>query len=336
MRAAFRKSCVTCLVLLGAFVIPVGGASAQQPAKMTIASFSQGSGWYVYAVNLAELLRQSLPAGSSVDAPPIAGALGNIRLVGEGKADMAFGMALVGNWAQKGIVAFDKPVSNLRALAGGWDRYYLVAVASGRDAGPGMDKFLEKDRPNTRIALLPKGGVGPFGGQQMLQLVNAGEDAVRQRGGNYEYTTFEAVKGRFSSRTVDLFINLANPGHPSFTEIAQNNAVTFLQPPQAMLEEMQKRYGWNIDVMPKDTFPTQTQDLRLPGTTTTLFASTRMSDDMAYSVVKTICEGTERLRAASKALASFDCANGVWREEVNGLPLHDGAARYYRERGWLK
>ena len=73
-----------------------------------------------------------------------------------------------------------------------------------------------------------------------------------------------------------------------------------------------------------------------PGTTTTLFASTQMSDDLAYTVVKIICENAETLRNAHKALSDFDCEKaGVWRNEVNGLPLHAGAERYYRERGWL-
>ncbi len=322
------------IATLSALVFTAGAAA--QPVSLTIGSFSQGSGWYVYAVNLAEVLRQALPPGSKVDTPPITGAVGNPRLVNEGKADLAFGMALVGHWAQKGTVAYDKPLPELRALAGGWDQYYLVALAAGRDAGPDMDKFLQKDRPNTRVVLLPRGGVGSLGGLQMLQLMNAGEDALKQRGGNYEFASFDAIKGRFAGRGADLFIQVANPGHPSISEIAQNNPVTFLQPPQSVLEEMSKRYGWQISVMPKGTFPNQDQDVRLLGTTTTLFASTRMSVDLAYTVVKTICEKTDRLQAAHKALASFDCAKGVWREEVNGLPLHAGAARYYRERGWLK
>ena len=311
------------------------GASAQ-PVNLTIGSFSQGSGWYVYAVNLAELLQQTLPPGSKVDAPPISGAVGNPRLVSEGKADLAFGMALVGDWARKGQVSYDKPMADLRALAGGWDQYYLVVIAGGGGVGPGLEKFLQKDRPNARVVLLPRGGVGSVGGLQMLQLMNATEDALKQRGGNYEHTSFGAIKGKFASRSADLFIQVANPGHPAITEIAQNNAVTFLQPPQTVLDEMTKRYGWQVVVMPKGTFPKQDHDVRLPGTTTTLFASTRMSDDLAYTIVKTICEKTDKLKAAHKALAGFDCSKGVWGEELNGLPLHAGAARYYRERGWLK
>jgi uncharacterized protein len=333
MKVTLRRFLGGCAAA-AAIALP-SGAAAQQPVNLTIASFSQGSGWYVYAVNLAELLRQSLPAGSKVDAPPIAGAVGNPRMVSEGKADLGFGMALVGHWARRGEVAYKQPMEDLRALAGGWDQYYLAVIASGRDAGPGLEKFL-KDRPKMRVVMLPRGGVGSLGGLQMLQLMNAGEDALKQRGGSYEYTSFDAIKGRFASRAADLFIQVANPGHPAISEIAQNNPVTFLQPPESVLAEMSKRYGWQIEVMPKGTFPNQDQDVRLPGTTTTLFASTRMSDDLAYTIVRTICEKTDRLQAAHKALAGFDCAKGVWREPVNGLPLHAGAARYYRERGWLK
>jgi len=313
-----------------------GGALAQQPATLTIGSFTQGSGWYVYAVNLAEVLRQALPPGSKVDAPPIAGGVGNPRLVSVGKADLAFGMALVGNWAMKGTIAYDKPMPELRALVGGWDQYYLVPVAAGKDVGPEMDKFLLKDRPKTRVVTLPRGGVGPVGAQQMLGIMNSDEAALKQRGGNTEFASFAAVKGLFAGRNVDLFIHVLNPGHPTVNEIAQTLPVTFLVPPQSVLDAMKTQYGWDSAVMPKGTFPGQDREIRLPSTQTTLFASTRMSNDMAYTIVKTICEQTAKLRAAHKALASFDCANNVWTQEANGLPLHEGAARYYRERGWLK
>jgi len=313
-----------------------GAAHAQAPVNLTIGSFTQGSGWYVYAVNLAEVLRQSLPAGSKIDSPPIAGSVGNVRLVEQGKADIAFGMALVSIWAHKGTVSFDKPIPALRSLVGGWDQYFLVPLAAGRDSGPGLDKYLQKDKPGARVALLPRGGVGPVGAVQLLGLMNSGEDALKQRGGGMEFGTFDSAKSRFANRSADLFIHVANPGHPSISELAQNNPVAFLQPPQAVLDEMQKRYGWTTMTMPKGTFANQEQDMRLPGTTTNLFASTRLSDDMAYTIVKTICEKTDRLQAAHKALASFNCANGVWKEEVNGLPLHAGAEKYYRERGWLK
>jgi TRAP-type uncharacterized transport system substrate-binding protein len=171
----------------------------------------------------------------------------------------------------------------------------------------------------------------------MLEMVGIDEKTLPAQGGNFEFGSFDMVKSRFAAGTADVFIHTATIGHPSITEMARSTQLTFLQPTQAVLDNMAKRFGWETHVLPKGTFPGQDVDLRLPGTTTTLFASTAMSDDMAYLVVKTVCEQTGKLRVAHKALVDFDCVkNEVWKREGIGMPLHAGAERYYRQRGWLK
>ncbi|MEY8827480.1 hypothetical protein AB9K34_03520 [Sedimentitalea sp. XS_ASV28] len=97
-------------VLAVASTFAAGGpVQAQEgPVNLTVASFRQGSSWYVYAVNLAELFSKTFPEGSTVDSPPIAGGLGNPPLVAQSRADLAFGMAVVGNWALEGKHAFDE------------------------------------------------------------------------------------------------------------------------------------------------------------------------------------------------------------------------------------
>ncbi|MCC7081079.1 MAG: TAXI family TRAP transporter solute-binding subunit [Burkholderiales bacterium] len=329
-RATIAMACTA-----GAWIGAQGVAGAADAVNMTIGSFNQQSSWYVYAVNLAEVLRPALPAGSVVDTPPIAGGLGNPRLVAEGKAQIAFGMAVVGTWAMEGTAAFKEPLKDLRSLVGDWDDYFLLPMLRGKGLPNDLAGVFKSVRPKARVMLLPKGSIGAFGGTQMLELVGAGEKALSAAGGGYEFAGFGAVKNRFAAGQADVFIHTVTRGHPGVTEIARSVDLTFLQPSKAVLAGMNK-YGWTTATLPKDTFPGQDQALQLPGTNTTLFATTKLPDDMAYLVVKAICENTAKLQAAHKALAKFDCAKGVWRKEVNGMPLHAGAERYYRERGWLK
>jgi TRAP transporter TAXI family solute receptor len=336
-RAALRNAALG-VALAGAIFAGTGSAFAQaQPINLTIGSFAQGSSWYVYAVNLGELLRNEFPSGSTIDTPPIAGGLGNPPLVSTGKAQLAFGMAVVGAWALDGKNAYKAPLANLRALVGGWDEYYLVPIARGVEANADLTGFFKTVRPKARVTLLQRGSIGAFGGIQLLEIAGADEKALSAQGGNYEFGSFDMVKNRFANSTGDVFVQVATIGHPSITEMAQNSPVTFLQPSKAVLDEMTKRYGWETRVLPKGTFPGQKEDVLLPATTTTLFASAEMPETQAYLIVKTICEKADKLRAAHKALATFDCQkNEVWSKSVNGLPLHPGAERYYRERGWLK
>jgi TRAP-type uncharacterized transport system substrate-binding protein len=325
-------------IAVSAAIVGLASASplAAQPVNLTIGSFGQGSGWYVYAVNLAEVLRGVLPKGSRIDTPPIAGGVGNPRLVAEGKAEMAFGMAVVGDWALNGKISYDKAMPQLRGLVGGWDQYFLSPIAQGANLGPGLDSFLAKDRPKARVLMLSRGAIGARGGLQLLDQSGMSEEMLKKNGGTFEFGSFDMFKTRFSSRTGDLLIHTVNPGHPAITEIAQNNPVTFLQPSDKALKEMEKKFGWSTVTMPKGMFPKQDRDIRLPGTHTILFGSTKMSDDLAYTVVKAVCEQTDKLRAAHKGLAKFDCANKVWEKASLSLPLHPGAEKYYRERGWIK
>ena len=57
--------------------------------------------------------------------------------------------------------------------------------------------------------------------------------------------------------------------------------------------------------------------------------------ELVYLVKKTIGDNKAALVAAHKGLAKFDPAS-AWRPELVGLPLHPGAEKYYREKGWMK
>jgi TRAP-type uncharacterized transport system substrate-binding protein len=68
---------------------------------------------------------------------------------------------------------------------------------------------------------------------------------------------------------------------------------------------------------------------------TVIIAHKGLSDDIAYLVTKTIVENKADLVKAHQAFGGF-VPEDAWKPENNGIPLHAGAARYYRERGWLK
>jgi NMT1-like family len=65
----------------------------------------------------------------------------------------------------------------------------------------------------------------------------------------------------------------------------------------------------------------------------TIIVSTAMSEGVAYTITKTINDNAERFRALHASLAEYDPSRG-WSQL--GVPLHPGAERYYREKGWLK
>ena len=66
----------------------------------------------------------------------------------------------------------------------------------------------------------------------------------------------------------------------------------------------------------------------------TVVASSKTSPDLVYQVVKAVFDNFDEFKKLHPALANLTPENMV--KDGNSAPLHEGALRYYREKGWVK
>ena len=66
----------------------------------------------------------------------------------------------------------------------------------------------------------------------------------------------------------------------------------------------------------------------------TVISSSKVPADTVYQVVKSVFDNFEEFKKLHPALAHLKPENMV--QDGLSAPLHDGAARYYREKGWIK
>jgi hypothetical protein len=69
------------------------------------------------------------------------------------------------------------------------------------------------------------------------------------------------------------------------------------------------------------------------GVGATFVSSTRADEETIYQVVKTVFDNFDRFKKLHPAFANLKEADMI----TNNLsaPLHPGAERYYKERGWM-
>ena len=86
--------------------------------------------------------------------------------------------------------------------------------------------------------------------------------------------------------------------------------------------------------IPGGMYPNNPQPTKTYGVLATMVTSTKVSADDVYAVTRAVFENFDEFKKLHPAFAHLEAKNMV----VDGLsaPLHDGALRYYRERGWLK
>jgi uncharacterized protein len=75
--------------------------------------------------------------------------------------------------------------------------------------------------------------------------------------------------------------------------------------------------------------PTQTY-----GVLATLVTSAKVPDEMVYQLVKATFDNFDEFKKLHPAFASLDPAKMV--KDGLSAPLHPGAAKYYKEKGWVK
>ena len=86
--------------------------------------------------------------------------------------------------------------------------------------------------------------------------------------------------------------------------------------------------------IPGGLYPGNPDETRTYGVLATLVSSSKVPADTVYVVVKAVFDNFEEFKKLHPALANLKPEDMV----KNGLsaPLHEGAARYYKEKGWIK
>ena len=86
--------------------------------------------------------------------------------------------------------------------------------------------------------------------------------------------------------------------------------------------------------IPGGMYPNNPNPAQTYGVLATVVSSAKVPADTVYQVVKAVFDNFEEFKKLHPALANLKPENMV--KDGLSAPLHDGAARYYREKGWIK
>ncbi len=86
--------------------------------------------------------------------------------------------------------------------------------------------------------------------------------------------------------------------------------------------------------IPAGLYPNNPDATMTYGVLATVVSSSKVPAETVYQVVKAVFDNFEEFKKLHPALANLKPENMI--KDGNSAPLHDGAARYYREKGWMK
>ena len=326
-------------VLLGFLV---SAAFAQQaPPAFTWTAGALGGGWYDISTGMAALLREK--ANLAIKVIPGGGAQ-NPVLVDKGDAAIGLGLPPLLGAAVRAEDPYRRKMESLRALAGNMSPNFLhfYVAADSALATLTLEEIFRAKKP-IRMAI-PKPGTSDnwvlekimtFYGLCSPERIADCYKRWEEAGARLLRGSYADELAMFKGRKVDgVFAILALPAD-AITAASESRRLTLLPCSPPLLEHL-AGFGLGAGVIPGGTYPKAvggTESVSAATLGTTIIVSAAMSDDLAYTITKTINDNADRVRKLHPSLAGYDPSKG-WLHL--GLVLHPGAESYYRERGWLQ
>lgn len=102
-----------------------------------------------------------------------------------------------------------------------------------------------------------------------------------------------------------------------------------------VIEELTTQYPWyNRAIIPAGTYEGQDEDILTTSLVITIFVDESLPEETAYQMAKIFWENIDSLANTHNAIKGLKIDTAT--KNLAGLPLHEGAAKYYKEVGVLE
>lgn len=320
----------TLITLLSATTLAVTMATASADNKDYVLNTASTGGTYhpvgtaISTLSKVKLLPKKKFSLTAVNS---AGSGANVQALGAGTADFAILQGLYGSYAATGTGPVTSKQYNMRSVTMLWQNVEQFLVAKEKAKTGTVADLLDLKGQSVGLG---KQNSGTLGSNKVL-LSGLGVDIEK------DYKLMHAGYGP----TADALANgqIAGAGIPSgpptgaITKLmaANEGKFTILDVTAEQASKMDGgRNLWTPRVIKAGTYPGQTKDINTIAQPNFLAVNASVPEEHVYLLTKSIYENLGFLQAIHKATKAMDI-----NAATAGLPvpLHPGAARYYKEMG---
>jgi TRAP transporter TAXI family solute receptor len=291
-------------------------------ARISITTGGTGGVYYPMGGGMANLLSKYVP-GLQATAEVTGGSVDNLRLIGAGKSEVGFSMVDAAWDAAHGEDKFKGNKVNVRTLMVLYpNRLQIVTVE-----GTGINKL--SDIKGRRVSTGSPGSGVEVVALRVLEAMglDVKKDLKQERLGASE--SANAIK----DKKIDAFFWIGGVPTAALTDLAATPGVKMkLLDSGEYADAMNKKYGplYTKGTVAAGSYPGQDKPVSIIDVWNILVTSDKMSDSMAYSIVKTLFEKKPELVAVHKEAENIDMKN---QAIGSPLPFHPGAKKYLEEHG---
>lgn len=298
------------------------GPSASLAQQVTLMTGPQGGVWVPLGGALKNLWEKAIP-GLQITSTPGAG-IANVIGVDAGKAQIGFANSSSTVDGLAGRPPYKQAVTKVCQLANVYPQYFqVVALTSAK-----VQSFA--DIKGKAVVTQPKGNTAELLTDAVLKLNGMNYQALAKISFQASYT--DAVSLMKDGHAQVFTLGTTSPAS-SVMDLASARDVDLVPVDDKTMDALKKENpGYNRLVIKAGTYPKQTRDVPAIGYLTHLVVACDLPEKAVYEMAKAMAANIPAMAAVNKSIAEL--TPKMMAADI-GVPLHPGAARYYKEVGAL-
>ena len=309
-----RKILAVALVLVFALA---GVASAQ--TFVSLATGGTGGTYYPVGGGMADIISRNLP-DVQMTAETGNASVANLNLIGTNQIEMALVQNDVAYFAYNGQMMFDKAYKNVMTVAVLYpETIQVIAMKKS-----GVKKIT--DLPGKRVSVGAPGS-GVLADVQLIFRVLGYKFGDM----NTDFLDFNNTAQRMKDGQIDVGFVVAGYPTASIMDLATLHDITLVEFDEELIDKLHSEYPFFVKhVIPAGTYKGVDKDTTTVAVQAMWVCDAGLSDDLVYRITKAFWENVEDLyqvHARARQITLDTALEGV------SVPVHPGAAKYYKEVG---
>jgi TRAP transporter TAXI family solute receptor len=322
---------VTLAVVLMCAVALTAPLQAGDQITLSWVAGGAGGGWYSMAGGIATIIKEADPDIVIKVIP--GGGLQNPAVVASKGAELGWGLPFLNAAAYQGMAPFEKPLTDLRALAGGMSMNYFHFYVDAESPFNSMDEIFGQKK-KMRIAISQAGSSDTWVLERVLEAYKTSIPELEKAGFMFARGNYAFQANQFKDMNVDaVFTFLALPG-AAVTEASVGRKLKLIDFSETALKYLEP-FGITKGVIPKGTYDkaANTKDVVTAASGSVITVTKDMPEPLAYRLTKAFNDSVDKVHKIHASLEPYEIKDGP---TGCGTPLHPGAIKYYKEKGVLK
>jgi hypothetical protein len=313
------------------FALPAcRGDWAETDVPLTnIISGGPGGTWYAMASAIADRTNEHF-TGHPLTAVPGAGAISNPARVARVPGDMGMSYLPLLRAAYRGTPPYQIAFPELRLIAVLTENKLHMIIAE--ELAINTLEELRTRSGGVRIGTGMPGSNEEYVMRLLLEESGVTYEDIRSRGGRVNLLGTSERVGSWQDRHLDMINFTINDPAPAVAELMIARPARIWSVPPELRNRLVEKHGYLASTIPPGTYPGQDEVVETIGDVAVLFGTADLDSAVVYAVTKTIAENKPYLVTVHPSFAQWDPSA---LPQNAGVPYHSGAARYYRERGWI-